>query len=94
MPYITCSKSANTDSTAELTAFRSTFSSFFLAGSCDLAVAAAGVDVEVPGLPGVEVDELVTVVDGVFTEAWVAVLVCCPAAGNSTQNQLLAMYSL
>jgi len=40
-----------------------------LAGSCGLAVAAAGADVEVPGLPGVEVDELVTVVDGVFTEA-------------------------
>jgi len=61
------------------------------AGSCGLA---ADAGVEVPGLPGVEADELVTVVDGGFTEACVVVLFCCSTAGNNTENQLVTMNSL
>jgi len=43
--------------------------------------------VEVAGLPGVEVDELVSVVDGVFTEAGVVVLPCPPTAHTTRQQQ-------
>jgi len=67
----------------EFTAFRSTFSSFFLADSCSLAAAAVGAEVT-----GLEAEELV---DGAsFTEpSIVAVLLCWATDANNKQRTIM-----